>query len=90
MIATFTPEKDDAVIEYQPERHLWAAVLGQLIRDGRSYWRGVRIDEEAAQAALDAFDDLIACGPMTRHCCHWLDIEPEGVTRQFIRHCEKG
>jgi hypothetical protein len=26
---------------------------------------------------------------MTRYCCRWLDIEPEQVTRQFIRHCEK-
>jgi DNA-directed RNA polymerase subunit N (RpoN/RPB10) len=82
-------EDGDSGKEHQPERSLQAAVLAELIRDARNYWRGVKMDVETAQAALDAFDDLIACGPMTRYCCRWLDIEPEQVTRQFIRHCEK-
>ena len=79
----------DGDIDYPPERLLWAAVLAQLLRDGRSYWRGVKMDVETAQAALDAFDDLVACGEMTRYCCRWLDVSPEDVTRLFIAYCEQ-
>jgi hypothetical protein len=66
-------------------RFLWAHVLSQLVRDARCYWLATtNPDVELEQA----FDDLMRCGPMTRHVCRWLDIEPIEVRRKFIRWCE--
>lgn len=72
--------------EKMPERHLWAAALDLLIRDGQAYWLGKGRDK--ANELEQAFDDLMRCGPMTRHCCRWLDTDPEAVARWFVRWCE--
>ena len=69
-----------------PERTLWAAVLVLLLEDGLSHWRGekcVTLDIE------QAFDDVMRCGPMLRHCCSFLDLEPDWVSEEFIRWCEE-
>jgi len=66
-------------------RLLWAATLAQLVRDGRCYWQNgycPSVDQE------QAFDDLVRCGPMTRHVCRWLDVEPGEVSKLFVRWCE--
>lgn len=54
------------------ERRLWWAALALLVEDGRRYWQDRRNDTEAEQA----FDDLMRCGPMTRHVCQWLAADP--------------
>ena len=87
-MTAMTPHVDPDLIEAPTEsdyRLLWLAALAQLLRDGRCYWRATsNSDVELEQA----FDDLVRCGPMTRHVCRWLDIEPLQVTRTFIRWCE--
>lgn len=66
-------------------RILWAHVLAQLLRDACCYWRATSNNDVELE---QAFDDLVRCGPMTRHVCRWLDMEPFEVTRKFIRWCE--
>lgn len=74
--------------ETMPERHLWAAVLDLLIRDGQAYWLGKNRGQ--SNELEQAFDDLLkpGGGPMTRHCCRWLDADPLAVSEAFIRWCE--
>jgi len=74
--------------ENMPERYLWAAVLDLLIKDGQAFWLGKNRGQ--ANELEQAFDDLLkpGGGPMTRHCCKWLDTNPEAVARSFIRWCE--
>lgn len=72
--------------ETMPERHLWAAALDLLIRDGQAYWLGKNRGQ--ANELEQAFDDLFRCGPMTRHCCRWLDADPQWISNGFIGWCE--
>jgi len=74
--------------ETMPERHLWAAALDLLIRDGQAYWRNASRRKDTAIELEQAFDDLCRCGPMTRHVCRWLDSDPLAVSEAFIRWCE--
>lgn len=67
------------------ERRLWGATLALLIQDGQRYWQGKQQDTEAEQA----FDDLVRCGPMLRHCCRWLDSDAQWISKGFISWCEK-
>ncbi|WP_417522342.1 hypothetical protein [Marinobacter sp.] len=73
--------------EEMPERRLWAAVMRQLLDDGKTYWlqKGQRMLQTEYEAA---FDDLVRCGPMTRHVCKWLDVPPWRISEAFIRKCE--
>jgi len=70
------------------ELALWGAVLDALIRDGQAYWQdrewrgGAEVDRE------QAFDDLVRCGPMTEHCCAWLDLDPQWISEGFIKWCD--
>ncbi|WP_417514813.1 hypothetical protein [Marinobacter sp.] len=66
------------------ERRLWGATLALLVDDARRYWQNRRHDTEAEQA----FDDLVRCGPMTRHVCRWLDTDAQWISRGFISWCE--
>src|SRR5690554_8004355 len=80
-MTAMAPDVNPDLIEAPTEsdyRLLWVATLAQLLRDGRCYWRATsNSDVELEQA----FDDLVRCGPMVRHVCRWLDIEPLQVTR---------
>lgn len=87
-MTAMVPSVDSDLLDTPTEcdyRLLWAQVLAQLVRDARGYWNcTTNKDIELEQA----FDDVVRCGPMTRHVCHWLDIEPVEVTRRFVRWCE--
>ena len=74
--------------EDMPERDLWAAALELLIKDGQAYWRNASRRREVAIEQEQAFDDLMRCGPMTRHVCRWLDADPVKVSEWFIQWCE--
>ena len=74
--------------ETMPERYLWAAALDLLIRDGQAYWCNASRRKDTAIELEQAFDDLMRCGPMTRHVCRWLDADPLAVSEAFIRWCE--
>ena len=69
-----------------PERTLWAAVLVLLLEDSLSHWRGkkcVMLDLE------QAFDDVMRCGPMLRHCCGFLDLDADWISESFRALCEE-
>ncbi|WP_139248813.1 hypothetical protein [Marinobacter antarcticus] len=74
-----------------PESRLWADVLRLLVADACSYWQGERTrDFDAESYHLEqAFDDLVRCGPMLRHCCSFLDLEPDWLSEGFIKWCEQ-
>lgn len=83
----------DTVIEAEqwrqdPHQSLWNAVLLTLIFDAVSAWDGKRHRGADPRDALAAFEDLIECGPMTRHCCAWADLDPEYLSAGFVRWCE--
>src|SRR5690554_3490159 len=87
-MTAMVPSVDSDLLDTPTEcdyRLLWVAALAQLLRDARCYWRG---SWNTSIELEQAFDDLVRCGPMVRHVCHWLDIEPLQVTRTFIRWCE--
>ena len=75
--------------ENMAERRLWAAALDLLIKDGQAYWLKPSRQGNTAIELEQAFDDLCRCGPMTRHCCRWLDSNPVAVSQAFIRWCEQ-
>ena len=73
------------------EQRLWAEALKLMLHDGRNYWRsqqgqGVHAENYRLE---QAFDDLVRCGPMLRHCCSFLDLEPDWLSEGFIRWCEE-
>jgi len=70
------------------EYRLWCAALDMLIKDGQSYWKCQKWREADSVEQEQAFDDLLRCGPMTRHCCRWLDLDPQWISEGFIRWCE--
>tara|TARA_R110001592_G_scaffold205877_1_gene456483 strand:- start:492 stop:809 length:318 start_codon:yes stop_codon:yes gene_type:complete len=82
------PEALEQRPETMPERHLWAAALDLLIRDGQAYWHNASRRKDTAIELEQAFDDLMRCGPMTRHVCRWLDADPLAVSEAFVRWCE--
>ena len=72
-----------------PEARLWAEALKLMLFDARHHWRG-----QAAQGVhrnsyvLEAaYDDVMRCGPMLRHCCGFLDLEPDWLSECFIKWC---
>ena len=74
-----------------PEARLWAEALRLLLHDGRHYWRcqqGQGVHAESYHLE-QAFDDLVRCGPMLRHCCSFLDLEPDWLSEGFIKWCEQ-
>ena len=82
---------DDGMDAGLPEARLWAEALKLMLFDARHYWRG-----QSAQGVHrnsyhleSAFDDLVRCGPMLRHCCSFLDLEPDWLSEGFIKWCEK-
>ena len=73
------------------EQRLWAEALKLMLFDARHHWRG-----QAAQGInrnsyhLEAaFDDLVRCGPMLRHCCDHLNLDADWISEEFIRRCEE-
>ena len=78
----------EAFVSVDGCRKLWAECLGLLLRDARAFWtetpsRGAELTE-----LEQAFEDVIECGPMLRYCCTHLAVEPEAVSRSFLRWCE--
>ena len=71
------------------ERRLWGEVLALLVRDAVAYRAGGGSRGAEAGELAAAFADVISVGPMLRHCCHWLDCEPEAVSRAFVCWCER-
>ena len=74
-----------------PEARLWAEALKLMLHDARDYWRGKPGHGVHAESyhLEQAFDDLVRCGPMLRHCCDYLDLEPDWLSEGFIRWCEQ-
>jgi hypothetical protein len=74
-----------------PEARLWAEALKLMLHDARDYWRGKPGHGVHAESyhLEQAFDDLVRCGPMLRHCCSFLDLEPDWLSEGFIRWCEQ-
>ena len=70
------------------ELALWGAVLDTLVRDGQSYWQGKQWRSGNDVEQEQAFDDLMRCGPMTRYCCSYLDLDPQWISEGFIAWCE--
>ena len=73
------------------ERRLWAEALKLMLHDGRNYWRsqqgqGVHAENYRLE---QAFDDLVRCGPMLRHCCGFLDLNAEWISAGFVSLCEE-
>lgn len=73
-----------------PEARLWAEALKLMLLDARDYWRGKQGHGVHARSfhLEQAFDDVMRCGPMIRHCCSFLDLEPDWISEGFIRWCE--
>jgi hypothetical protein len=72
----------------KPERALWAAALDLLIKDGQAHWQGRGSTAGEVYELEAAFDDLCRCGPMTRHCCRWLDLDPRWISEGFVSWCD--
>jgi len=74
-----------------PESMLWADVLRLLVFDARNYWRCQQGQSLHADGYYleQAFDDLVRCGPMIRHCCSFLDLDADWISEEFIRWCEQ-
>ena len=73
------------------EQRLWAEALRLLLFDARHHWRGQAVQgiHRDSYHLEAAFDDLVRCGPMLRHCCSFLDLEPDWLSEGFIKWCEK-
>ena len=73
------------------EQRLWAEALRLLLFDARHHWRGQAAQGVHAESyhLEQAFDDLVRCGPMLRHCCSFLDLEPDWLSEGFIKWCEE-
>ena len=73
------------------EQRLWAEALRLLLFDARHHWRGQAVQgiHRDSYHLEAAFDDLVRCGPMLRHCCSFLDLEPDWLSEGFIRWCEQ-
>ena len=59
-----------------------------LCKDGPNYWKGQTIYTAQPWETEQAFDDLVKCGPMTRHVCGMAGLDPEWISAGFIRWCE--
>lgn len=71
--------------DVQPELDLWNAALSLLIEDGRGYvTRGAR----AGGQGLNAYLDLMRCGPMTCTLARFCNLDPDDVTEAFGRWVE--
>ena len=73
------------------EQRLWAEALKLMLHDARNYWgrrqgQGVHAESYLLEAA---FDDLVRCGPMIRHCCDYLNLDADWISEAFIRWCEQ-
>lgn len=66
-----------------PHYDLWFAVLELMIEDGRDY---VRLGEKDRPERREAYDDLMATGPMTCRLARFCNLEPGFVTLQFRRY----
>ena len=73
------------------QARMWRACLALLLSDARAYWLNKPHQPGALSRDLEqAFDDVTACGPMTRQVCDWTGFDPEYVSAAFIRWCEDG
>ena len=72
--------------EHASEIALWAAVLRLMLEDAQRYWQGrtPALDYEREQA----FDDVVACGPMLRRCCGFLDLDAQWISEAFVKQCD--
>ena len=71
--------------DVQPELDLWNAALSLLIEDGRGFvTRGARKSGQG----LNAYQDLMRCGPMTCTLARFCNLDLEDVTGAFRRWAE--
>ncbi|SHK48196.1 hypothetical protein SAMN05216369_2251 [Marinobacter antarcticus] len=72
------------------ERRLWAEALKLMLFDARHYWRGQSAQgvHRNSYVLEAAFDDLVRCGPMLRHCCDYLSLDADWISEEFIKWCE--
>ncbi|RBP69606.1 hypothetical protein [Marinobacter nauticus] len=68
----------------QAEFRLWCAAFQLLVDDAKRYWTGKAGTNAESIAACD---DLLACGPMTRHLCAMTGLEAVAVSESFTRWC---
>ena len=82
---------DDGMDAGLGERRLWAEALKLMLHDARDYWRGKPGHGVHAESyhLEQAFDDLVRCGPMLRHCCGFLDLNAEWISAGFVSLCEE-
>ena len=73
------------------EQRLWGEALRLLVSDACSHWQSERVRDFNAENYHfeQAFDDVCRCGPMIRHCCGFLDLEPEWIRAGFVSWCEE-
>ncbi|WP_303288239.1 hypothetical protein [Marinobacter sp. SS8-8] len=70
-------------------QRMWRAALANLLGDARAYWVNRKYQPGANLSDLsEAFDDVVACGPITRRFAWWNGLNAEYVSEAFIRWCE--
>jgi len=82
---------DDGMDAGLGERRLWAEALKLMLFDARHHWRGQAVQgiHRDSYHLEAAFDDLVRCGPMLRHCCGFLDLNAEWISAGFVSLCEE-
>lgn len=71
--------------DLQPELDLWNAALSLLIEDGKGFvTRGAGTGGER----LNAYRDLLGCGPMTCTLAHFCVLDPGEISEAFRRWVE--
>jgi hypothetical protein len=70
---------------FQPEKHLWAAVLALFIADARFYIESQKAKEPHHK---QAFDDLCFCGTMTKRLCAMTDKNPVWLSEKFRKFAQ--
>ena len=74
--------------EHAAEIALWADVLDLLISDARAFWLGKGYRGSTLEERENAFNDVLSCGPMLRHCCGFLDLDAQWISQGFIQWCD--
>jgi len=70
--------------QYQPEKHLWAAVLASYVEDVIAYAKGKRPTCAATTNELRAaYEDFKRSQLMLNRLCGLCDLEPEWIARQI-------
>lgn len=70
--------------KYQPEKHLWAAVLASYVEDVIAFAKGKRPTCKATTHELrKAYEDFKGKQNTLVRLCSFCDLEPEWIARQI-------